>query len=307
MTRAPSPATPERRALRASIFIAVALLVVVFVATEARWWLRCQLELHPARVVPTVEERAQARRDLPSLREVTFRTRDGLKLVGWFSPGRRRDAIVLVHGLGANRAALLPTARLLARHGHGVLLYDSRASGESEGDVATWGDLERNDVQAALDYVSQRQDVSKDRLGLYGFSVGATTVALVSAADPRVAAVALGPTWTSLAEELADKHGRWGLLSLFPARLAFRSAGVAIDALRPVDVIASIPPRPLLMLGGDEDKDTPPAVMRRLHSRVPASEYWVVPGIGHASLAKADPVAFEAHFCAFFDHALPEE
>ena len=84
-----------------------------------------------------------ARGVLAGVRDAAFRTKDGLVLKGWFAPGARRDAVVLIHGLGGNRAQLVPEAAILLRHGHGVLLYDSRASGESEGDTATWGDRER--------------------------------------------------------------------------------------------------------------------------------------------------------------------
>ena len=115
------------------------------------------------------------------------------------------------HGLGGNRAQLLLEAGFLSRRGHGVLLLDSRASGESDGDLATWGDLERLDIRAALDFLSARPDVEKEMLGLYGFSVGA--VALVAAEGQRVRAVALGPCWTSLADELRDKFHSFGWLS----------------------------------------------------------------------------------------------
>jgi hypothetical protein len=50
-----------------------------------------------------------------------------------------------VHGLSTNRTQLLPEAALLRRHGHGVLLLDSRASGESGGTLVTWGDAEQLD------------------------------------------------------------------------------------------------------------------------------------------------------------------
>jgi alpha-beta hydrolase superfamily lysophospholipase len=55
-------------------------------------------------------------------------------LRGWYAPGQRHAVVILVHGGGGNRLQLYPEARILARHGYGFLLYDSRAHGESDGD-----------------------------------------------------------------------------------------------------------------------------------------------------------------------------
>ncbi|HTQ04322.1 MAG TPA: alpha/beta fold hydrolase [Polyangiaceae bacterium] len=306
-TAALAPALARMLKSKAFVIVPAAIVALgaLLVGYEARAWLRARRELHPERAPVTPAERARASRELPGFEEVTFPTRDGLHLSGWFKGGSRRDAVVLVHGLGGNRASLLGVAAVLASSGHGVLTYDSRASGESEGTVATWGDREQLDVEGALDFVSRRPEVRADRLGLYGFSVGATTVALVAARDRRVAAVALGPTWTSLGDELKNKFGKWGLLSLGPAELAFRSEHVAIEELRPIDVVASIPPRPLFMLSGANDTDTPPAVMEELHRRVPKVEYWIVPGVGHGGYEKVAPAEFRTRFGGFFDRAFP--
>lgn len=142
--------------------------------------------VHPPRTRLTEADRAAARTRLPHLEDVVFRTRDGLLLRGWFAPGARRSAVVLVHGLGANRAAMLPEAAILAARGHGVLLFDSRASGDSDGALATWGDRERLDLAAALDLLAARPDVDPSRLGAYGYSVGSSAVALAAAEDPRL-------------------------------------------------------------------------------------------------------------------------
>ena len=41
--------------------------------------------------------------------------------------------------------------RMLARHGYGVLIFDPRGTGESEGDPYRWGG--ERDVKAALAYL----------------------------------------------------------------------------------------------------------------------------------------------------------
>jgi len=279
----------------------VALLVVGVILHTVPSALR---DLHPPPRVPTEADLAEARRSLPGLQPAEFRTDDGLLLRGWFAQGSRASAVVLVHGLGANRTELLPEATLLLRRGHSVLLYDSRASGESEGSLATWGDRERRDVAAALGWVRARPGVDPARVGLYGFSVGASTVALAGAADPAVRAVALGPVWPSLKAELRHRfpltHARSGQV----AALVFRLSGVDVGAVRPAEAIRRIAPRPLLFLSGALDADTPPAIDDALADQVPTSVRVRLPHAGHGGFFQADPIGLDAALGEFFDRSL---
>ncbi len=279
---------------------AALLVALVVIRTVPLAW----RDLHPTRRALTDADRAKAGRTLAGLEPVAFRTDDGLLLHGWFAPGRDGSAVVLVHGLGGNRAELLPEAGVLQRHGHAVLLFDSRASGESEGKLATWGDRERLDVAAALRFLRARTGVDPARIGLYGFSVGASTVALVAAEDASVRAVALGPVWPSLDAELHRRfqttHGR----PAFLAARVFRMSGVDVDAVTPVNALPRVPPRPVLFISGTRDEDTPSAVVDGLAARVAGALRWNVSGAGHGGFAEVDPQGLEATLGGFFDRAL---
>jgi dipeptidyl aminopeptidase/acylaminoacyl peptidase len=201
---------------------------------------------------------------------------------------------------------LYPEASLFARHGYGVLLYDSRTNGESDGDLLTWGEREQRDVEAALDYVAARADVDPDRVALLGFSIGASAVALAAASDPRARAVILYATWSSLEEEIRDKHKKYGVLSWGPSLLALRRDGVDVDDVRPIDRIAAIHPRPLLMIAGTRDEDTPLPVMQRLFAaaREP-KELWIVEGGKHGGFMTLVPAEYESRVIGFLERALP--
>jgi hypothetical protein len=71
--------------------------------------------------------------------DVTFRSTDGLRLAGWYRPSRNGAAVVVVHGGGSDRKGSVAHARMLARHGYGVLLYDARGRGESARAAPTRG------------------------------------------------------------------------------------------------------------------------------------------------------------------------
>jgi hypothetical protein len=70
---------------------------------------------------------------------VIFAASDGLELSGWYRASRNGAAVILVHGGGGDRTGALAHAELLAGHGYGVLLYDARGRGESDGSPNGFG------------------------------------------------------------------------------------------------------------------------------------------------------------------------
>jgi uncharacterized protein len=79
-------------------------------------------------------------------------TSDGLRLSGWTIPSRNGAAVILQHGYGGNSGQMLPVALMLTRHGYGVLLFDFRGHGASEGDFVSFGLNEVRDTEAAITY-----------------------------------------------------------------------------------------------------------------------------------------------------------
>ena len=120
---------------------------------------------------------------------VSFTSSDGLELSGWYRPSRNRAAVVIVHGGGGDRTGAVAHAELLARHGFGVLVYDSRGRGESEGSPVgfAWG--WPKDVAGALAFLRERPDVDAERIGGLGLSRGADTLIQVAAEGRDLKAV----------------------------------------------------------------------------------------------------------------------
>ena len=73
--------------------------------------------------------------------EVAIETEDGRELSAWYVPSRNRTAVLLSHGSGGSRERVAAHARMLARHGYGVLAIDNPGNGESD------GPLERTRIQ----------------------------------------------------------------------------------------------------------------------------------------------------------------
>ena len=132
---------------------------------------------------------------------VTFHASDGLELSGWYAPSRNGAAVVVVASARGDRLATLDHAEMLAGHGFGVLVYDARGTGESEGSPNGYGWEWSRDVTGALDYLEQRPDVDAGRIGGLGLSTGADVLIEVAAEDRRLAAVVGdGATGRSLAD-----------------------------------------------------------------------------------------------------------
>ena len=238
------------------------------------------------------------------LEDVQLRSaEDGVVLRGWYLRSRTGAAVVLVHGLGQDRTALLPEARLLAARGYGVLLFDLRAHGESGGDFQTYGDRERGDVRAALDWVLAQPDVDARRVGALGFSIGASALAEVAAADSRVAAVALLCPYSTLEESIRSDFRSAGPLTELPALLPYWRRGVRLGAVRPIEALPRLAPRPVWLVAGTRETDIP--MVQRVFAAAPASaRTWWVQGAGHGEYAQAAPAEYARRLVAFFDAAL---
>lgn len=128
--------------------------------------------------------------------DVTFATRDGTTLHGWFfRPGTGSGpfpCVVMTHGFsGQIEHGLARFAEYFAGRGIAVLAYNHRGWGSSEGfpRLETNPYRQMQDMRDAITYVGMRDDVNKDRIGLWGTSYSGGVVLLTAAADRRLKCV----------------------------------------------------------------------------------------------------------------------
>ncbi|MCX6109908.1 MAG: alpha/beta fold hydrolase [Proteobacteria bacterium] len=285
------------------VSIGSGLLTAAFfeVAKQSHFWLST---LHQSRISLTDQDLASARQQLGPFEDQSFQTSDHLTLRAWYVPPLSRGTIVFVHGGYNNRASFLPVAAALVQAGHGVLLYDSRGAGQSDEGLTTWGDHEQRDLKAALDFLETREGPAGDCVGVLGFSIGASTAAMVAANDQRVSALLLNAVWSSLAGEVAYKSQHYGALAAWLVRGEFLLRGVDMDHVTPLDSIGRFSPRPLLMIAGDADTDTPPAVFRSVFAaaREP-KDLWIIPGAHHGDYVQIAGDRYLKRVVGFFsDH-----
>jgi predicted acyl esterase len=150
-----------------------------------------------------------------SLATTLYRPPGAVPAGGW-------PAILLLHGLGENRASMNAIAeQFFASQGYVVLTVDARGHGASGGVSTLVGSRELADYAAALSWLRLRPGVSDSRVGALGFSLGGGSIwKLVTAPGTRLAAAVPVTTWTSLYDALMPQSfAKAGLLADFRARL----------------------------------------------------------------------------------------
>ena len=94
---------------------------------------------------------------------------------------------------------------MLVEHGYGVLLFDRRGEGASEGDPHLFAWTGARDVHAAVEFLEDRPDVDPARIGGLGLSMSGEMLLQAAAESPKLAAVVSeGAGTRSLEERLAD-------------------------------------------------------------------------------------------------------
>lgn len=234
--------------------------------------------------------------------EVTFTASDGLRLSGWYTPSRNGAAVVIVNSARGDRLKSVDHAEMLAGHGFGVLLYDARGTGESEGSPNGYGWEWPRDVDGALDFLEQRPDVDPGRIGGLGISTGADVLIEVAAGDRRLAAVVGdGATGRSLADIPPGDLGP--VLQIAPV---FATVGL-LSGERPgeplAELSAQVAPTPLLLVAAGSMPME--AAMNRIYAdaaREPV-ELWV-PDVHHTAAIREEAEAYEAKVVDHLESAL---
>ncbi len=120
----------------------------------------------------------------------------GGQATGWFlRASTGAPAIILSHSYGQNLADMLSLGVALQRAGYHVLLYDLRAHGQSKLEISSLGDSESDDLLSAMEHIKSLKDqdgnqlIDKDRIGLYGVSIGGYASLVAASKDQAVKAI----------------------------------------------------------------------------------------------------------------------
>ena len=240
--------------------------------------------------------------------EVSFETSDGLTLQGWYIPSKNRAAVIAFAG----RKGPQRPARMLARHGYGVLLFDRRGEGESDGDPNIFGWKGERDVHAAVEFLQSRPDVDPERIGGIGLSVGGEMMIEAAAESKELKAVVTeGAGVRSLRESLAIPDTRKRIEGSLVHAVVTPGVALFSNDLPPPsldDLASEVAPTPIYFIYSVPGQGGEAELTEQFYesAREPKA-IWRVPGAGHTGGIEARPDEYERRVIAFFNGALLTE
>ena len=278
---------------RASIGVAAAIVVLAFVVP----FMMAYGYTHLARaVVP------EAKLGGAEYEDVKFETSDGLELEGWYIPSKNRAAVIAFPGRSGPRKP----ARFLARHGYGVLLFDRRGEGESEGDPNALGWGGTKDLEAAIAFLRRRSEVDPERIGGIGLSVGGEMlIELAAETDDLKAVVSEGAGIRSV-REATEQAGaeKWAALPTWAA-ITLGTAIFSNHSPPPnlKDLVGRIAPRPVFLIYADRGQGGEELSAEYHEIAGEPKQLWKTDS-GHTGGYDADPKEYERWVVRFFDDSL---
>jgi hypothetical protein len=263
--------------------------------------------LFPTAIAYVVTHTARAGVPTPDLgapyEDVYFRTSDGLMLTGWFVPSRNGATVIAFPG----RSGPQKHTRMLVRHGYGVLLFDRRGEGESQGDPNIFGWHGERDLHAAAAYLRSRPDVDPERIGGIGLSVGGEMLIHAAAhSDAFRAIVSEGASGQSVRDGIANGGIVEALLGTGVVTVA---TALFTDDLPPPSLKSEVPriaPRAVFFVYGEHGQG---GSERRPNRGCYAAagepkRIWEVPGAQHIAGITTRPAEYERRVIGFFDEYL---
>jgi uncharacterized protein len=295
------------RRIATGVIVAVVIVNLFFVGAA---YYGAGKMMHPPWMEPAPRTDPKAALGL-DFDDVAFQTEGGATLRGWFVPARQSDVgVVTVHGAGANRSEFLAESKMLHDAGYPVLLFDCRGHGASDGVGlgVSLGAREHRDVEAAVSYA--RQSRGMKRVVVIGCSQGAASSIDAAGEDNDIDGVIAEASFLEPREVLEfDTHKvRPDLKPWFVAMMSgiavWRMGGRGMPG--PVDAVAKISPRPILLMQGSADKMVPPHDVQILYDHAgDPKNIWIGDGAGHCQLAHKYPDEYRTHVLDFMSHYFP--
>src|SRR5690348_2889490 len=314
------------------IRIALILLLLPPLLAAVAGWLVAPWYLRPIRreLTPDLIREAEASFALTHSHREDFdvRTADGVHLRAWkvTPPNPNGSWVLLFHGVADNRVGVIGQSEFLLRAGYSVIMMDERSHGASEGPIATYGWLERNDTRAVIDAMFDSHvgpcfggpavDLrGPPRCGPFhifalGESMGAGIALQSGAADPRIEAVVAEASFASLREAAYDYAGLrkypWlgkTLLAPFSWTLLYRGeklTGFPLAEISPMKAVASRA-FPVLLICDEKDEALPCRHTQMIYNAARGPrQLWVVPGAYHTAALGFYPEEFQRRVLSFF-------
>jgi pimeloyl-ACP methyl ester carboxylesterase len=239
----------------------------------------------------------------------------GIGLAGWYIPagsgaGPAAPTVVMTHGWGSNKSAMLDRAAVL-HDVYNLLLLDLRNHGQSAEAPTTQGVREANDLRAMIDWLQASK--APDLIAVLGVSMGGVTALAEAAGDSRVDAIVIESVHATLAEAAQARLERAGYPLALPGSWAILlgslvRTGEDVSSADPIETISRLNDRPVLLIhaGGDTSlgaDDADQLAAAAIEAGSPA-ELHVCADAGHAQSDQTCPEEYAAWVLGFLQRVL---
>ena len=236
--------------------------------------------------------------------DIQFLSSDGLKLSGWYIPPQNGAVIILMHSYYSDRRQTLPVAEMLHRHGYGVLMYDQRASGESEGNVRSLGALDIPDLKRATDWLlAQQKGV---QIGAYGCSMGGAISLAGAVGNPSISALAVDAPSPLRWFENMPAFSLSDPFSLPTMALYYSFVMLRTGSHSPAGTLENAghyAGRPILFISTGNGAEYS-GVSAYFNAAGEPKTHWNIPDASHCSGASTHPKEYEQHLIDFYNSSL---
>ena len=254
---------PKKSKVKKVIIITAITLVVLFVAL---------LVAIPNMVMPMFLGQRFEQEQYDSLdygissERITLATDDSLSIAAWRTRADdTKGTVIILSGIqNPSVTAFFGYAKMLADNGWDSLLIEMRARSESEGDEIGFGMTEWLDVKAGVDFLSNDTDVKDLPIVTMGTSMGGGTVIIAAGELPEIDAVISMSAYSSFSDLFVDYMEMSGVPRAIgvmdtPFVNMYLGFHFGFDALNysPINGIAKLGERPILMMHSTEDTQVP--------------------------------------------------
>lgn len=239
---------------------------------------------------------------------------DSLKLKGWYITSddlTNSTTILIIHDLNESRITSLETAKQFNDRGYSVCLFDMRAHGVSEGEIATYGYMEKYDIRTIIDTL-MKHDPSKN-IAVLGIGAGADIALQAANIDIRIKVIIAQSPFNNLynfVKIYADE--KWGVLNgiLFPRIKGHLEDELKFD-LSSIDMtrLAKKITVPTLFIAGTSDKILKSQYTREVFQECVAlkKQYWPVKNAKHSSIEETAAEAYYNRISVYIINNMPKK
>jgi pimeloyl-ACP methyl ester carboxylesterase len=239
----------------------------------------------------------------------------GIGLAGWYVPaangaGPTGPTVVLAHGWGSNKSAMLDRAALL-HDAYNLLLVDLRNHGQSAQAPTTQGVREADDLRAMIDWLEREK--GPDRIAVLGVSMGGVTALAEADRDERVDAIIAESIHATLANAAQARLDGAGYPLSMPGSWAILlgaliRTGEDVSAVDPVQSVRRLDERPVLLIEGGADGSIgvgdADALLEAAEKGGSPTELHVCPNAGHGVSNDVCAEEYAAWVLGFLERAL---